>query len=254
MRFLLVLIYRRLCRHPLFLGQLFLLAKFRGAYRRVGKKVDSHYVWKEMQAPVTQDPPPAVDVPTAFFLRCTLEGRYKTIIEIGAFGGERIIALKRLLPGVDCYGLDILPSYQVPFHREGVSFHYFDEAFFDLSKRDSLVVCNGTLCHFSPENLKRFLSLFFSRNISIAAVEPVPLPYVLYDTPHHPPTIQRSVTSYYHNYWRIFSEHGYNLLHNRYEGGARSMSWTVQEVYCRYYARPVRLASREVSPAQTDPV
>lgn len=256
MRSLLVLMYKRLCKHPLFLGQLFLLARFKGAYRRAGKKVDRDYVWKETQAPMAQDPPPAVDVPTAFFLRCALEGRHKTVIEVGAFGGERIIALKRLLPDVDCYGLDILPSYRVPFHQEGVQFHYFDETFFDSSKSDSLIVSNGTLCYVPLEELKRFLSLFSSRNISIAAIEPVPLHYVLYDTPHHPSTVQRSTTSYYHNYWWLFSEYGYHLPHNRHDGGVRSLSWTVQEVYNRFYGLPRRKDGGirdEVQPRRSDP-
>src|SRR5262245_64252322 len=63
------------------------------------------------------------------FLRAILEFRHRSVIEIGAYDGARIIALKRLAPDIEAFGLVILPNYSTPFEKDGVSFRRFDPAF-----------------------------------------------------------------------------------------------------------------------------
>lgn len=236
----LITLYRKLSHHPLFFGQLLLLRFFKDAYRRIGMKIDAGYDYFSLKVEMDEKGACITDVPTAFFLRCAMEYNHETIFEIGAYDGSRIISLKRLLPDRQCFEIDILNNYMEPFELCGVKFRAFEKESFSTTLRSPLLTCNGTLSYLNESALRDFLKMLKQKGYCLAIVEPTPLSSVIYDDGRLEvqKSIPRSGISYYHNYKRIFTECGFQLVNPVIQGALRSISWTVQEVYCRYYFRP----------------
>jgi hypothetical protein len=139
------------------------------------------------------------------YLRATLEFRYRSVVEIGAYDGARILTFKRLVPSVEAWGVDILPTYQTPSERDGVRFHRFEPAFFTQVATPALVCSRGTLCYFSASELADFFHLLAGRGIDIALYEPV-----AYRNVQH--SLQRSPTSFYHPYDHLLRQAGLTPL------------------------------------------
>ncbi len=183
----------------------------------------------------------AADVPTAFFLRCALETSCKTIVEIGTYDGQRIITLKSLLPDRECYGLDVLKTFEKPFESCGVKFDFFSPRFTNKTYNKPLLVCNGTLCYFEESQLQEFLKSLNSKGFSLAFVEPTSANRVRYyhiEELQIKNSIKRSGISYYHNYDRLLAESGFKMVTNISDGADRSLNLTVPEFSCRYFAVP----------------
>ena len=69
------------------------------------------------------------DAATAIFLRILFEKKYSTVIEIGAYGAQRISKIKEILPDTTCYALDIQEGYEDQKNQLGVVFGKFDNKF-----------------------------------------------------------------------------------------------------------------------------
>lgn len=133
------------------------------------------------------------------FLRTALEFAARTVIEIGAYNGSRILTLKRLLPHVDAYGLDILSSYDVAAEHAGVQFHRLEEAFFDGPFTPPVLVCSrATMAYMNPDEAARFLNRLGERGFDVAIFEPA-----AYRNVNH--TLTRSDNSYYHPYQTLLT-------------------------------------------------
>ncbi len=147
---------------------------------------------------------PVYDAATAFFLRAVLEVGYMTVIEIGTFNGSRILTLKRLVPAITGYGLDIPKTFAQPFDVEGVRFELFDNAFFKVERPQAIVLSRATLCCFKREELDAFIATLGGGGYDLALCEPV-LAFE-FDT-----SLQRSKNTYYHPYPMILRNAGFHL-------------------------------------------
>jgi hypothetical protein len=139
------------------------------------------------------------------YLRAALEFKYRSVVEIGAYNGARILNFKRLVPSAEAWGVDILPNYQTPFERDGVRFRRFESAFFEQLATPALVCARGTLCYFQRSDLADFFRVLARRGIDIALYEPVAYRNV-------PNSLQRSPTSFYHPYDHLLRETGLTPL------------------------------------------
>jgi len=236
-----IYIYMSLARYPVFFGHLIHIKHFTDAYRRLSKKIDAKVDYFAQAFAIKQQYTSAADVPTAFFLRCALETSCKTIVEIGTYEGQRIITLKSLLPDRECYGLDVLKTFENPFASCDVKFDFFSSNFFTKAFDMPLLVCNGTLCYFEESQLQEFLKSLNSKGFSLAFVEPTSANKVRY---YHieefqiKNSIKRSGISYYHDYDRLLAESGFKMVTDISDGADRSLNLTVPEFSCRYFAVP----------------
>ncbi|MGE0734566.1 MAG: hypothetical protein AB7G15_18760 [Alphaproteobacteria bacterium] len=135
------------------------------------------------------------------FLRATLEHGYQTVIEIGAYSGARILTLKRLVPAIDAWALDIIPPYAVPSERDGVRFERYDLSFFDRPLARALVCSRGTLSMMPPDQVEALMHRLAERGFDLALCEPV-----AYRSVPHP--LRRAAGSYYYPYEHMFRHVG----------------------------------------------
>ena len=141
------------------------------------------------------------DAALNLFLRAIMEFRYRSVIEIGAYDGARIIVLKRLAPEIEAFGLDILPQYNTPFERGGVKFRRFDPAFFAGIPTPALFCSRGTLPYFQPAEVAELFNALSARGVDIAIYEPVAYRNV-------PRSLKRSPNSFYHPYDHLLRQAG----------------------------------------------
>jgi hypothetical protein len=136
------------------------------------------------------------------FLRAVLELKPRTVIEIGAYNGARITTLKRLAPGIEAFGLDILPDYAQRSERDGVRFAHFDVAFFDTVASPALVCSRATMSCMPPDAAETFIKRVAARGIDLALCEPVA---------HRTASASaaRSPQTWYHPYDRWLREAGF---------------------------------------------
>ena len=172
------------------------------------------------------------DRATAFYLRVILQYRHETVLEIGTFTGERILAVKRCLPQITAFGLDIGPKFKKEFETGGVQFSEFSLEFFKKPLPKPLVVCHCTLNYFKPEDLRTFLKTLRENNYPIAFCEPVP--HFAFDE-----TLSRSHIAYYHPYEKVFSECGFHLVETNPQNASwHSFSTSMGEFTYMNYAFP----------------
>lgn len=168
-----------------------------GALRKHGgRAADYGSMRKELGGTV-----PADDPALNLYLRLVLEHGYRTVIEIGAFRGARILALKRLLPQIEAWALDILPDYATPRMHAGVNFSRYDLPFFARGFDRALVCARGTLCYFPPEALAVFFAALAQGRMGLALYEPV-----AYRDTGGP--LMRTPDTYYHAYDHAFRQAG----------------------------------------------
>lgn len=171
-----------------------------------------------------------VDRPFSFFLRCAIEFSHKTVIEIGTYNGRRIINLKRILPNIDAYGLDILKNFKHDFESHGVKFSYFTLDFFNRKFENPLVICNGTLCCLSPAEFREFINSMKKNRFALAFSEPVPIF-------RHKNHIRRSFFSYYHPYHYLLPKYGFQLAEeDHFEATLKATSLPVSDDFYYNYA------------------
>ncbi len=170
------------------------------------------------------------DRSTAFYFRVILQYKHETVIEIGAYDGSRILEVKRCLPEIEAFGVDIGPKYRRGFEHNGVKFSEFNFDFFNNSFPKPLVVCNCTLNYFKPRDLKDFLNVLRKEGYAIAFCEPVP--HFTFDE-----TLKRSQIAYYHPYKEVFRECGFTLEEKKYFNAIHhSFSTSMREFTYANYA------------------
>lgn len=135
------------------------------------------------------------------FLRAILEGQYRSVIEIGAYSGERIITLKRLIQDIDAWGLDIVQEYRSPFEREAVKFEHFSLDFFRSVPLPALVCSRGTLTCMKEDDVVSFFQQLAHQGLDIVLYEPA-------GYKNRPYGLMRSPSSYYHPYDRLLRSAG----------------------------------------------
>jgi hypothetical protein len=135
------------------------------------------------------------------FIRAALEERYRSVVEIGAFDGRRIITLKRLCPDVAAYGLDILPNYAAGFDHSGVHFRKFGMDFFETVSTPALLCSRGTLPYLPDKDVQQLFSICARRGLDVALYEPVAYRNLPYSMP-------RSHNSWYHPYDHMLRQAG----------------------------------------------
>ena len=203
---------------------------FNKAYKKHGKSGHTNY--HEFQPEIVENIT-ICDKPLAFFLRAILEYGHKTVIEIGAFNGYRLINLKRLLPQIDAYGLDIGPRYKEGFTISGVIFSELKQDFFNRDFSRPIVICHCTLNCINPDDLAIFLGVLHKRKLPIAFAEPVPS--FRYDT-----LLKRSGANYYHPYPKVFKDNGFQLAETDYQESIwHSFSLSAGENTYTNYAIPL---------------
>jgi hypothetical protein len=112
------------------------------------------------------------DLATAFFIHAALSSASKTVVEIGAYSGKRILEIKRKMPHISCYALDVGETYKSSFVEGDVTFRPFDLKFFSTDLDAPIVICNGVLHYMSREELTAFVEVLAARKISLAFFEP----------------------------------------------------------------------------------
>jgi hypothetical protein len=185
-----------------------LLMTFRQIYHD-GKAIRSEPGYREVH-PDPLDHAPLEDASTAYFLRCLMEGGYRTAIEMGAFRGEKIRSIKRLLPSLDAWAIDIVPSYDEPFEADGVKFRSHNPDFFENSLPQALAFCRGTLTHMTETQLRDCIAAFREKNIDLLFYEPCPMFSVRRSFKRHPGAVAEMLT-WYHPYARYLEEAGYEV-------------------------------------------
>lgn len=197
-----------------------------------------HYPHYTTYIPTSSGKTSIDDTATNFFLRVILEHDYKTIVEIGTFHGNRIISLKKLIPSINAFGVDIGPNFAIPFIRDDVKFSQFNKDFFSALPTKSLIITNGTLTCMKIEEIKDFLSLIFSHKHDIALSEPCSLveAYIT-ESP------RRNAVSFYHSYHRLAVSTGFNPLLSHSQSIDYSYEPnTCEAIYCNLlYSTPMKV-------------
>lgn len=165
---------------------------------------------------------PLADHAFNFFLRVFLEYKFKLVIEIGSFKGSTILNLKRMIPELDAYGVDIGKTYESPWEKDNVKFQKFEKNLFTENPTKGCVISRVTFAYFSATELKEFLKLLKKNGWACALSEPVP-PYGIKKT-----TV-RGVNSLYHPYERYAKEIGFNIVREQGHGVRRSGNFGMME-------------------------
>lgn len=155
---------------------------------------------------------PLDDAATALFLRAITAGNHRSVIEIGSYDGARIITLKKALPDIDAYGLDILINYQDPTERSGVSFAPYSEAFFEGDFVRPLMISRGTMSYYDPDELNRLFDVLARQSIAVAFYEPSPFFHVEKSTIRYR---KQNRIARYHPYDDMLEARGYTLSVNK---------------------------------------
>ena len=177
----------------------------RSADRVLGRKMVGKYLDAET---VVGRASPIDDLAVALFARTLIEGGHKSVIEIGTYTGERILALKRLFPDIDAVGLDILTNFKTPQEKDGVLFQFFSDEAFAQEFETPIVLSRGTLSYFTPEELERFFDTLTAHRLAIAFFEPGPFFHIEKSTVRYK---KKNRTAYYHPYDNMLEERGYTL-------------------------------------------
>lgn len=183
---------------PTVLGMMRVLKHMPAALRKHGARTPDY----STAAPALGGTVGVHDPALNLFLRATLEGDYRTVVEIGAYSGARIMALKRLVPAIDAWALDVIPPYTIPAVHGGVKFQRYDLSFFDRPPARTLVCARGTLSVMSPDELSEFVRRLAARGIDLALCEPV-----AYRARVRP--LMRARGSYYHSYEHVLRAAGF---------------------------------------------
>ena len=131
-------------------------------------------------------------------------------LEIGAFRGEKIRSLKRLLPEIDAWAIDIIPEFDTPFEADGVKFRPHNPAFFENDLPDALAFCRGTLTHMTETQLRDAIAAFRAKDIDLLFYEPCPMFTVRRSFERHPGA-RADMMTWYHPYARYLAEAGYEV-------------------------------------------
>lgn len=156
------------------------------------------------------DRAPLEDASTAYFLRALMEGGYRTAIEIGAFRGEKIRSIKRLLPEIDAWAIDIIPEFDTPFEADGVKFRPHNPAFFENDLPAALAFCRGTLTHMTEAQLRDAIAAFRAKDVDLLFYEPCPMFTVRRSFERHPGA-RADMMTWYHPYARYLADAGYEV-------------------------------------------
>lgn len=151
---------------------------------------------------------PVWDDALNFFLRIQAERQYARIVEIGTMNGQRALALKRLFPSVEVFGLDLnrtIAGMNLSMF-DGVRFGRFSPTFF-TDNPGGLLVCRGTLNYFSPVELVDFLSLVGKAGYDVAFMEPA-LPF------RARPGSRRGPDCWYHDWPAVMRRAGFSIEHD----------------------------------------
>jgi hypothetical protein len=164
------------------------------------------------------------------FLRAVLELKPRTVIEVGAYNGARIATLKRLAPGIEALGLDILPDYAHRSERDGVRFAHFDLAFFDAVAPPALICSRATVSCMPPDAAESFIKRAAARGIDLALCEPVA---------HRTASasVSRSPQTWYHPYDRWLREAGFTPMSDFGRATRFTFSLSLMENYYVSVAR-----------------
>jgi hypothetical protein len=169
----------------------------------------------------------ALDAATAFYINVLLEGKYDTAIEIGSYDGARILEVKKNIPFVQAYGLDIAENYKSAPNIGGVSFRYFDHTILEqlavqLGKK--IILSRGTLTCFNPVEIDMFLNHVKSLHYDLFLFEPATFM-------RNKKSTWRTSTSFYHPYSALFEEKGMKALLKHHEAikeiSAQHEAWYV---------------------------
>ncbi len=163
-----------------------------------------HFVREQREAPLN-------DLPLSFAVHAVVQRRYETIIEIGTHDGRRAIALKRLFPNCDVYGLDIQKDFETPTSREGVQLRMFDLDFIRQPKPRSAILSVWVMSAMDNAQLTAFVAAAAAGRHDVIFRE-------ITTTFSHPGSIRRAKRSWYHDYDSIFAAHGYRLAAPRISG------------------------------------
>ena len=180
------------------------------AFRQlVSRSLDRKKIDKDVDMTIAPlEEAPADDAATALFLRAIMAGDHKSVIEIGSYDGARIITLKKSLPHIEAFGLDILANYQDLSERSGVSFDLYSEAFFDRDFDRPLMISRGTMSYYDPDELNRLFDALARRRIAVAFYEPSPFFHVERSTVRYR---KQNRIARYHPYDDMLEARGYTL-------------------------------------------
>ena len=154
------------------------------------------------------------DVATSLFLRVICEANYENVVEVGTYKAGRICTLKRLVPQINAYGIDIGPTFSNKFHSYDVNFQKYDDELSVLKNISgkTLVICRGTLSCMESLQLSNFV-----KNLSKAKAD-----IAIYDL--HPNflfnnnidvinrTNHGSFKTFYHNYNKLFLKYNFTPI------------------------------------------
>jgi hypothetical protein len=141
------------------------------------------------------------DIPTALFSRAA--ERHKTVAEIGATTGRRILSIKRSLPAVAAYALDIGASYDEPAEHDGVTFLKLCDTNLTKMPTGTLFCSVGTFYLFPPDDVRRFFEFVATNKHSLFFFEPVALTRSASSFPCH-----TASGGFFHPYGDLAEEHG----------------------------------------------
>ena len=215
--------------HPVTLNRLTAISPMRkwGAKKRTDAAMDYSQYNSDMAEGTT-----FTDFPVGFYLRALTEHGHRTAIEIGSFGGGRIATVKKCLPDIVAYGLDIGGRYTQPFDHAGVHFEKFDTGFFRRSFDAPLVLAHCTLNYVPPDDLAKFLDCLREQKLPIAFCEPVP-------AHRYDQLMRRSEIAHYHPYPSLFHHAGFDLIETNYQSATfHSFSLNMGEYTYTNYATP----------------
>ena len=149
---------------------------------------------------------PLNDVATGVWLRIIIENDFKRVIEIGTRHGQRIRAIKKLLPNLECIGLDISKEFKKTFYIDDVCFKENKTGFFKKNKKKTIVISRGCLQYYPADELEKLFKKIHSANYSISYFEP------------HLAGIKKSLVrfkpdkSHYHPYENILNRNGFDTF------------------------------------------
>lgn len=156
--------------------------------------------WESIPSPI-RVPGTDTDIPTLLFAE--VSKRHRSIAEIGAAGGARILALKHQRPDIEAFAFDIRPEYdETPALVSGVHFIRYRPDIFDKVPGISLVMSVQTLACLAPEPLDDLLATLRRRKIALCFFEPAAL--VTIDR-----SIRRKRDTWYHPYDLLAKRHGF---------------------------------------------
>ena len=115
---------------------------------------------------------PLNDIATGVWLRIIIENDFKRVIEIGTRDGKRIRTIKKLLPNLECIGLDISKKFKKTFYLDDVCFKENKNEFFKKNKKKTIVISRGCLQYYPADKLEKLLKKLYSANYSISFFEP----------------------------------------------------------------------------------